>query len=276
MITNYFRYEMPDTIQEAVAILAEAPETTTVVGGGTWVVPEMSQHLRKPTAIVELRRAGVGSITRDGDAITIGAATNYLTAISSEHTPAMLRSMAEHVTGGSQIQGQGTIGGSACYAYPSSDVPGALVALGATMNLRSATGARQVAVDDFFVSAYSTCLQADELLESITIDAAMAARPAVHLKFRVAEGSSPIVTASCVVDESGSVTSVTIGGATPRPFTASLDADADQAGVAAAVRPLVIDPWEDVLATGNFRRHLAGIMAWRAVSAARNSSTGEN
>lgn len=276
MITNVFRYEMPRTIQDAVAILAEAPETTTVVGGGTWVVPEMSQHCRKPTAVVELRRAGVGSVTCDGEVTTIGAATTYSEAMASEHTPVMLRTLCEGITGGRQVQGQGTIGGSACYAYPSSDVPGGLVALGATMNIRSASGSRQVPSDEFFVDAFATCLQADELLASIAIDAQVASRPAAHVKFRVAEGSSPIVTASCVADASGAITSVTIGGATTVPFTASIAPDADADRVAAAVRPLITNPWEDVLATGNFRRHVAGVMAWRAVSAARKSTTGEN
>lgn len=274
MITTIFRYEMPETIQAAAAILAEASGPTAVISGGTWVVPEMSRHLRKPTTVVDLRRAGVGTIQRMGDEIVIGAATSYATALASDDTPSLLRSLAAGVTGGSQVRNQGSFGGSACYAYPSSDAPGALVAIGAIMLVRSISGTRRVPVGEFFVDAFTTCLQAGEILEGIAVDVEVAARACAHVKFKAAEGSYPIVTASCVADADGQVRRVSIGGASATPILAHFPPHADATDISTAVRSLLAQPWEDVLATGNYRRHLAGVMAVRAVEAVRNQTPG--
>ena len=113
---------------------------TVLIGGGTWVVPEMSHGKRRPARVIDLRRAGLGGVREDGD----GAGDRrYDHLHGSAGVPAvatrlpLLRTLARGITGGAQIRNGGTVGGSACYASPASDMPAALVALGATLRLRS-------------------------------------------------------------------------------------------------------------------------------------------
>lgn len=272
MITSKFAYETPASATEAAEILARAPEATTILGGGTWVVPELSQHKRRAEVVIDLRRADLSSLVTDGETISIGAATTYSTLIGHADTPALLRELALGVTGGAQVRNQGTIGGSACYANPASDVPGGIVALQARMVIRSSTGVREVPVRDFFVAPFTTCLNPDEMLEALVIDRSVADRPGAHLKFKVAQGSWPIVTASCVAEADGTVATVVIGGAAQVPLEVAVPEGDD---LAATVRSAITEPWEDVLASGNFRRHVAGVLAERVVQRVRTTANGE-
>lgn len=271
MITQRFSYEAPTSAAEAAEIVGRAPDVTTVLGGGTWVVPELSQRRRRADVLVDLRQAGMDRVEQHGDRVVIGAATTYADVVGSQAAPAVLRELARGITGGAQIRNQGTLGGSACYANPASDVPGALVALDATMVIRTHTGGREVAASEFFLGAFSTCLAPDELLESILIDSDLAGRTATHIKFKVAEGSWPIVTATCVTAADGSVDNVVIGGAAHVPFRVPVN---DLADLAHDVVDAIPEPWEDVLASGPFRRHVAGVLAGRVVATTLNKMDG--
>lgn len=272
MISDRYDYALPESIEDAVTLLADSTDRYSVISGGTWVVPELSQHVRKADRVIDLRRAGLNTITAEDAKVVIGATVTYSQASADPLVPQVLRSMARGITGGVQVRNQGTLGGSACYAYPASDVPGALTGVGATMRVRSAGGRREVPIGEFFIDAFTTCLEPGELLEAIVVPADTGAG-ATHLKLKNSQGSWPIVTATCVAGPEGAVTSVGIGGAGRKPFVTTFAEGADDNEIASAVREQLDEPWADVLATGNYRRHVAGVMAVRAVAAAR---TGEH
>ncbi|MEO6827271.1 MAG: FAD binding domain-containing protein [Microbacteriaceae bacterium] len=273
MILDRFEYLCPSNIDEVVTAITTEDEVA-IISGGTWVVPQMGHHVRRPKIVVDLQCAGLSGISENDDTITVGPKTTYSQLISAAHTPPLLRTMASGITGGVQIRNKGTIGGSACYANPASDVPGAIVALEASMVLRSERGQRVIAATEFFVDALETALEPGEVLEAILIPGTAAKARFSYQKFRTVTGSFPIVTAACLADANDLVTRVVIGGAAVRPITIELEGNESDQEVADLTRSRIDQPWSDVLANANFRRHTAGVMAQRAVRAVRHDTDG--
>ncbi|MCT2581582.1 FAD binding domain-containing protein [Actinophytocola gossypii] len=242
-----------------------------IVGGGTMVVPELTHGRIRPSALVDLGRAGLAGVTTAAGTTVVGAMTTY-TELEHSAVP-LLATMAHGITGGPQIRHRGTVGGSASYANPSSDVPACLVALDARLLLAWAGGVREVAAADFFLGAFRTVREPDEVLAAITV-------PDVttfgYVKFKLVEGSWPIVTAATVVRADS--LRVVLGGAAPVPAAVTLDLPS--AGTADPawrdhVRTAVTEgieiaggPWDDVLAPGEYRARIAPVIAARSVARA--------
>jgi len=282
MIKRRFTYHSPDSLDEALEALAEHGSDAEVVGGGTWVVPEMTHGARVPTHVVDLRRAGLSGVAESNGGVSIGAMTTYAQLANAPliaERAGALATMAAGITGGAQVRNQGTLGGSACYATPSSDAPGALVGLDATMNLRSSSGSRSVAAGDFFKGAFEADVGDGEVLESITLPAPPAGVKFGHYKLKLVESSWPIATATAVVgvDGDGKLTAVriSVGGVNTKPYLvdtqelvgSSIDDDA-AAAVMTAARAGATDPYSDVLASGEYRQQVSGVVAKRALLAA--------
>lgn len=267
MIAHSYRYHAPADASEAVQVLARAGENATVIAGGTWVVPQLSDGSRRPSDVIDLRRADLKGVATSDGAVEIGACTTYSGLEAEPAAPSLLRTLARGITGGGQIRNQGTVGGSACYANPASDVPAALVALDATLHLAGADAERDVAARAFFRGAYDTDRRPDELLTTIRVPRAAAGSRLGYVKFKLSEGSWPIVTAASVLSADGAIAALVVGGAAGAPATidvGSLSAD-DLDALADRVRNTITEPWSDVLAPGEYRRAISGVIAARAV-----------
>ena len=277
MIRDRLAYHAPESVGDATALLADARDSAVVLGGGTWVVPEMSRGLRRPAHVVDLRRLDLAGAQPDNGHVAIGPRTTYTQLEADLNVPPLLRTLATGITGGAQIRNQGTLGGSACYANPASDVPGALVALDATLTLSSSAGDRDVPAAEFFLGAYTTARRPDELLTAIRVARASDGERQAYVKFKLAEGSWPIVTASCVVGAGGEVRALVIGGAAGAPVRVDVGAGAEQdlERLAEQVVDAIAEPWTDSLAPGAYRKVISGVIAKRAVIAAREGSGGE-
>ena len=253
------RYTRPTTVDGVTAALAGGD--AVVVGGGTMVVPDMTHGRTRTDAVVDLARAGLAGITRGDGAWVVGAMTSY--ADLERSAVPLLATVARGITGGPQIRNRGTAGGSASYANPASDVPAALVALGARLRLASAGGVREVAADEFFLGAFRTARRPDEVLTAITVpdtDGALG-----YVKFKLAEGSWPILTAATVVT---STVRVVVGGAAPVPVAVEVSRESWRAELPGAVGRAVMTagPWDDVLAPGEYRARIAPVIAARSVA----------
>lgn len=276
MIRNRFTYHVPSTVQEVTDLLAQGGDDTDLISGGTWVVPEMTRGLRRPAQVIDLRRIDLAGVSRQNGTITVGPLTTYTELETSDAAPALLREMARGITGGAQVRNQGTVGGSACYANPASDVPGALVALEATMRLSSARGDRDVPAAEFFRGAYETERGSDEVLSAILLPAPADGMRCGYEKFKVAQGSWPIVTAACTTDGEGAVRSLVVGGAAATPVRVDVgDGPLDLDVLAQQVFDAIAEPWTDALAPGKYRKAISGVIAKRAVQAALNTSERE-
>jgi CO/xanthine dehydrogenase FAD-binding subunit len=282
VITNRFAYHRPESLDEAAGLLAEGGADARVLAGGTWVVPNLTRGTSAPRSIVDLRAAGLGLIRRGDDGVSIGPMTTYAELGRSELVAKharLLCTVAGGITGGQQIRNQGTIGGSACYATPSSDIPGVLVALAARVRIASTRGTREVAAGDFFRDAFRPDLEADELVTELVVPERPPSVRYGYYKLKLCESSWPIATASCVVtvDDGGVCTSarLALGGVAAVPLLVEVEdvlagttiGPEELRRVAELAERAVADPWSDVLADGEYRRNVAGVVAKRAVAA---------
>lgn len=160
-----FAYHRPSSVADAVKLLAADPDAK-VMSGGMTLIPTLKQRLARPSAIVDL--SGIKDlvgISVSGSAVTIKAMTTHAAvAASAEVKKAIpaLAAMAEHI-GDAQVRNRGTIGGSIANHDPAADYPGAVLALGATVH----TNTRKIAADDFFTGMFSTALAPDELVTAV-------------------------------------------------------------------------------------------------------------
>ena len=283
MIRTRLTYHSPSQIEEACALLDEHGDDATVLGGGTMLLPMMVRGERSAGHIVDLRRLGLTQITpRDGE-VEVGARITYTDILSSavlrDRAP-LLPIAAAGITGGAQIRNVGTIGGSASYANPSSDVPACLVGLGARMRVHGPSGAREVAAEQFFVDAFRCDLGRGEILTAIVIPDIVGR--VGYYKLKLCESSWPIATAAAIGGNERQVASVTLGGVRRTPLRIELGPLLDSEGrvrisgqdLDGFVREQLVEPWEDELAPGDYRRNVAGVVARRALEQLEEVFTG--
>jgi carbon-monoxide dehydrogenase medium subunit len=283
MIRTALRHHAPGDLDEAAALLAAHGERAAVVGGGTVLVPSLTRGERDLDHVVDLRRLGLDELSGTDQELRIGASVSYADVLSAPPFPGaaqLLQVAAGGITGGPQIRNQGTVCGSASYANPSSDMPGVLVALGARMHLHGPEGGRTLPAGEFFVDAFRVAARRGELLVAVSVPT----RPdrIGYYKFKLAEGSWPIATASAVLpDPDGSLTgaTVTLGAVSAVPLRLDLapllDGNGDLAVPAAEVDGWVAaqvpEPWDDELAPGDYRRTVAGVVLRRALQRAEEN-----
>lgn len=169
MIANAFEYSRPATLEEALQLVADGAKP---LAGGMSLIPMMKLRLAAPERLVDLSRiAGLHGITRQGDAIHIGAMTTHWEIESSPvlHEACPLLSETASYIGDVQVRNTGTIGGSVAHADPSADYPAALMALEAQVRLASASGERTVPVNDFIQDTFFTDLQPGEIVAAIIV-----------------------------------------------------------------------------------------------------------
>ena len=260
-----FNYHRPDTIEAAAAALAAA-EDGRVLAGGQTLIPTLKQRLASPSDVVDIASIpSLRAVRRDGDAIVVGAMARHADVASSpvvrSGIPA-LASLAEGI-GDPQVRNCGTIGGSIANADPAADYPAAVVGLGATVR----TDRRTIAGDDFFTGLFETALDEGELVVSVTFPIP---RRAAYAKFPNPASRYAIV--GVMVAETGSGVRVAVTGAGDSVFRVG-EMEVALAGSfgADAVRgiPVPRDGLnEDIHASAEYRAHLVGVMAGRAVEAA--------
>jgi carbon-monoxide dehydrogenase medium subunit len=283
MIRTSLRHHAPDDLDEAAALLADHGERAAVVGGGTVLVPSLTRGERDLDHVVDLRRLGLDELVTTEHELRLGASVSYAQLLAAPPLPgaaALLQVVAGGITGGPQIRNQGTVGGSASYANPSSDMPGVLVALGARMHLHGPQGERIVPAEEFFTGACRVASEPTEVLAWLSVSTGPARIG--YYKLKLSEGSWPIATASAVLpDPEGSLTgaTVTLGAVAAVPLrldlTPLLDGNGDLAVPAADVDDWVSaqvpEPWDDELAPGDYRRKVAGVVLRRALQRAQEN-----
>jgi carbon-monoxide dehydrogenase medium subunit len=162
-----------------------------------------------------------------------------------------------------QVRNRGTIGGNICSNDPTNHLPPLVTALGATMTIRGSDGERTVSAEEFFVGVYMTAVGPGELLTTITVPAADGRRDG-FASIPIGKDGTCITNAAATVE--GRQARIVLGCLSATPVV--LSAAADEASVRDAVRNTDLDPPSDVHASSAYRRHLAEIVAVRAVQEA--------
>jgi CO/xanthine dehydrogenase FAD-binding subunit len=170
-------------LQEACDLLARYGAKACILAGGTDLMVQVNRRLLSPEVLIYIGGCGLDYIKEEGGKLVIGAATPHAKIVRSElvQKKAPLLAQVVGTIGSTAIQNQGTIGGNLGNASPAADSAVALLALGASLKLKSAWGERLVAAADFFTGPGKTVLQADELVQEVIIPAEA---PALKWAFR--------------------------------------------------------------------------------------------
>ena len=261
MLLRELDYARPGSVEEAVQLLSR--EDARALAGGQSLVNVMKTRVASPELVVDLN--GIDSlrgIRDDGGALTIGAMTTYGAIVDSPEVAAARPILAEvaRTIADVQVRNRGTIGGNVCSSDPTNHFPPLLAALQAELTIGTVGGERTVSTDEFFEGVFATAVHPGELLTAIRIPAKGDARDGWASATLGREGTGIVSVAATV---SGSNARIAIGcvAATPVVVTAS----ADETAVADAVKSAELDPPSDVHASADYRRHLAAVLAARAV-----------
>ncbi|MEO3470871.1 xanthine dehydrogenase family protein subunit M [Roseomonas sp. CAU 1739] len=259
-----FAYHKPATVADAVKLLAD-PDAKAVSGGHT-LLPALKHRLNKPSALVDLSGiAEMKGIKRVGNAIVIGALTRHVEVANSAEVKAAIPAlayMASHI-GDVQVRNRGTMGGSVSNNDPAADYPGAVLGLGATIH----TSKRKIAADDFFLGMFTTALEADEILTAIEFPIPDKAGYA-----KMKNPASRYVMAGVFVCKTGGAVRVAVNGAAPCVFRqADMEMALSANWSAEALAGIKQDAEGlngDIHGSAEYRAHLVGVMAKRAIAAA--------
>ena len=259
-----FDYRRPGTVNEADLALKAAPGAKLLAGGQT-LIPTLRLRLATPETIIDLSNvASLRGIARKDGGIAIGAMTTHAMVAASGDVKDALPGLAKLAggIGDPQVRHRGTIGGSIANNDPAADYPAAVLALGATLN----TSKRSIAADDFFQGLFSTALEENEILTEIAFP--------IPQSFAYAKFDQPAsrfaLVGVAVARTAGGVRVAVTGAGEAGVFRWTAAEKALAANFApSALDNVTLDPsnvLSDVHGSADYRAHLVGVMARRAVA----------
>jgi carbon-monoxide dehydrogenase medium subunit len=278
-----FAYDAPDTVDEALALLAEHGDDAKVLAGGQSLVPLLALRLARPARLIDVGRlAELQAVSTDG-ATRIGAGVRQRVA---ERSPALLAAQpllarALPLIGHVAIRNRGTIGGSVAHADPAAELPAVVLLAEATMVARRAGGGtRDIPADQFFDGFFTTALAPDELLVEIRLPAWPAGAGVSYQEVARRHGDFALVGAGAVVGRDGAgrvgdvrlaftgVAGTPVRSASAEAALRGQEPTAEAIAAAAEAAANDIDPGSDVHATAAYRRHVATVLARRVLTEA--------
>jgi carbon-monoxide dehydrogenase medium subunit len=259
-----FDYQRPPTLKDAVAAFSASDDAAYLAGGQT-LIPTLKQRLRQPAVVIDL--AGVADlqgITVRGNLVSIGAGVCHADVAASADVRRLIPALAELASfiGDPQVRNRGTLGGSIANNDPAADYPAALIALNAAVH----TSARTLPAADFFTGMFETALEPGEVVVRVDFQTP---KRAAYMKFRNPASRYAIV--GVMVAETDAGMRVAVIGAGPGVFRVTEMEDALAADFSiGAIQNITLPPNDlnaDIHATAEYRAHLIGVMAQRAVAA---------
>ena len=261
-----FTFHRPTTLRQAVNLLAKHEEAKLLAGGHS-LIPVMKLRLASPGVLIDLSKVeGLRGVELKGRSLVIGAMTPHGEVAGSKEVIENLPGLASvpGSIGDPHVRQAGTIGGSIANNDPNSDYPAACLGLGATI----ITSKRRIAADDFFTGMFSTALESDEIITKISFPVA---KKAAYQKFK--HPASGFALVGVFVSKRGSDIRVAVTGAGTNgvfrvtEFEQALKKRFSPKSLdGLSVKPDGMN--SDIHAGAEYRAHLVGVLARRAVAEA--------
>ena len=261
-----FTYHRPTTVRQALNLLAKNEDAKLLAGGHT-LLPTMKLRLASPKHIVDMSRIeGLSGIEASARAIVIGAMTRHVEVETSSVVREQLPALAElaGMVGDPAVRHKGTIGGSVANNDPSADYPAACLGLGATI----VTNKRRIAADDFFKGLFETALEDDEIITKVQFPLA---KKAAYQKFRNPASRFALVGVFVSKRSSEIRVAVTGAGASGVFRVKEFEEALKKRFSPKSLEGLSVKPdgmISDIHGSAEYRAHLIGVLARRAVAAA--------
>jgi CO/xanthine dehydrogenase FAD-binding subunit len=277
-----FDYVVADSVDMAVASLAGGGADAKIIAGGQSLVPMLNFRLLRPSILVDINRiGGLAFIEEAGKNIRVGALTRHFqletSPVIARHLPVLACAMTyvAHLA----IRNRGTVGGSLAHADPAAELPMIALLLDADFHIASATGKRTIAARDFFLDALTVDLTGGEMVIEIVLPMLPPKTGWGFEEVSRRSGDFALAAAAATLTVSTGVIAqarIALTGVGPTALRAP---SAEALLVGHALEPGLIDgvinavraaiePDTDLHASSDYRRHLAGVLAGRAVTAA--------
>lgn len=261
-----FTYTRPGSLAEAITVHGDADDAMYMAGGQT-LIPVLKQGLAMPTDVVDLGAVWeLDGIAVSGGAVTIGAMTRHAVVAASKDVRAAIPALTVLAggIGDAQVRNRGTIGGSLANNDPSADYPSAVLGLGATV----VTDRRELAAEDYFDGMFATNLEPGEIIKAVRFPVP---EKAGYAKFPNPASRYALVGVFVAKTASGVRVAVTGAGQDGVFRVSVLEEALDRDFKAAHLRDITIPEdnlMTDMHAAADYRAHLIGVMAARAVAMA--------
>jgi 2-furoyl-CoA dehydrogenase FAD binding subunit len=256
-----YAYERPESLDEALALLAEHGADTKVLAGGQSLVPMLNMRLLRPARLIDINHVvGLENVARETEALRVGALVRQADRRLLELP--LLADCLPHV-GHFVTRNRGTVCGSVAHADPAAELPLALTVLGGSVVLASAGGRRTVAAADFFLTHFTTQLEPDELVVETVWPRQTDGWGYAFEELSQRRGDFALCMAAVAVR--GDELRVGLGSVSERPRL--VDVDPEQPGASAAGQ---VEPFANLHASAAYLRQLVRVLVDRAVARARS------
>jgi carbon-monoxide dehydrogenase medium subunit len=266
------------SVREAVQLRRELGEDAAIYAGGTEILLAMKLGVARWPHLIDVKPiASLGEISATKDTLRIGATATHWTiersALVARSLPALARLEAN--VANVRVRAAGTLAGNLAFAEPHADPPALLIALGARVILEGGAGTRSVPVAELITGMYETDIAADEIIVAIEVPLPARDTRVAYVKFQILERPSVGVAAVATVRDGRFVGAPTlVVGAVDEmaravPTAQFAGADARAAGTREALAEAAraaVEPIADLAGTVEYKRHLVGVFAQRAVA----------
>ena len=277
-----FRLDEPQSVAEVSELLGRFGDNAKIYAGGTELLLAMKEGLVHYERLINVKKlTGLSEVARDNGTIKIGALCTHHelenSALIKQSLPALAK--LEQNVANVRVRQAGTLGGNLCFAEPHADPGTLLIALGAKMVAQKGSAKREIAAEDFFVDAYETSLEDDEVLCEIRVPAPGANGRSAYLKFGYLE--RPSVGVAIAFNLNGGNLSdvrIAVGCAGPAPKRVaeaeallsgkSKDEATRNLAQAGAVAGRASQAISDLHGAQDYKEHIVGVLLKRAFQAA--------
>jgi CO/xanthine dehydrogenase FAD-binding subunit len=274
----------PQTLPEALALLADRAPDVRPLAGGTNVVVELRDGVNGCKALLDLSRLKeLRGLQRQDGWVVIGGATTLTELLThplvAQHG-AVLKDAAA-VFANPLVRNRATVGGNLVDASPAADAAPPLLALGAEVELVSRSGARWVPLEDFLVGVRQTLRRPDELLTAVRWPMPPSHSAGAYSKVGLRRADAISLLSAAVMVERGEAgrcaqARIALGAVAPRPFRAHAAEQAlagrpltaDVIGEAARLAADATRPIDDIRARAAYRRRVTEVTVRRLLTQA--------
>lgn len=279
-----FRLEEPESVADVSDLLSRFGDSAKVYAGGTELLLAMKEGLVHYERLINVKNVkGLSEVASDNGIIRIGA---LCTHHQLETSPLLQQKLAalvqlEQNVANVRVRQVGTLGGNLCFAEPHADPGILLVAVEATMVAEKSSSKREIPAEQFFVDAYETGLEADEVLTEIRVPAPAANSGVAYLKFGYLERPSVGVAVALHINEGGKSVhdvKVAVGCAGPAPRRVPEAEEqikgrsVDEAKVnilkAGQIAGRAAEAISDLHGSQEYKEHIVGVLLKRAFQSA--------
>jgi carbon-monoxide dehydrogenase medium subunit len=279
-----FHLEEPGSVREVSELLGRFGESAKIYAGGTELLLAMKEGLVQYERLIDVKAVpGLNEVHTSNGAIKIGALCTHhqleTSSLLQQKLPSLVK--LEQNVANVRVRQVGTMGGNLCFAEPHADPGTLLIALGAKMIAEKASGKREIAAEKFFVDAYETCLEADELMTAIEVPVPAANSGAAYLKFGYLERPSVGVAVALTLnpaEKSLNDIRIGVGCAGPAPKRVaeaegmlrdkSIEEVTREVAKAGEIAARAAEAISDLHGSQEYKEHIVGVLLKRALHSA--------